>query len=104
MRDHNRPTILESGLFRSPGPARRAAPQRLNHQSDLISGLERLVRPAVPGQAVGTVSFEPPDHRTGVRALHLEEYERVGAAESVFPHDAHHLYRVVPIKHCDRMM
>ena len=47
-----------------PGAPGGTAAQRKNGKAELVAGLERGVRPAVPAQAVRAVAFEVPDKRS----------------------------------------
>src|SRR6266481_5728438 len=79
MRNDDRGAVLVSGLACVPDAAGCAAAQRLDRQSQLVTGLECLARPAVPRQAVRAVAFEAPDHWRLVLAFDLQHDERVRA-------------------------
>ena len=87
-----------------PNTAGRAAAQRLHGDSQLISGLERLARPAVPFEAVSAIAFEIPRHGRRILAGDFQCYERMRVGEFELPNNADQLNRVLPVEHSDRVM
>src|SRR6266849_7900569 len=101
MNDHDGRSIFISCLASMPDAAGSTAAQWLHSESQLVSGLERLARPAVPPKAVGAVAFEIPDHRQRVLAGNLQCDERMRVGEFELPNDADQLNRMFPIEHND---
>src|ERR1700675_51646 len=81
MRDDDRGAVLVAQSAGVPSAARGAAAQRVNGQTQLVTGLERAVRPTVPGQAVGAVAFEVPDDLVRILVQDLQDDEHVRARE-----------------------
>src|SRR5258708_28915373 len=90
--DNDGRSVFISCLASMPDTARSAAAQRLHRYSQLVSGLERLDRPAVPSKAVDAVAFETPDHRQRVLAGDRQRDERMRVGIFELPNDADRLH------------
>ncbi len=99
--DNDGRSVFISCLASMPDTTRSAAAQRLHRYSQLVSGLERLDRPAVPSKAVHAVAFEIPDHRQRVLAGDLQRDERMRVGKFELPNDAGQLNGMFPIEHRD---
>src|SRR6516165_5735285 len=98
MRGDDRQAVLESGSGRMPSAARGAAAQWINGQAQLVTGFERVVGPAAPGEAVRALALEVPDDLVRLPVQDLQADEGVRARETKFLHDPDQLDRVCLIE------
>ena len=68
-----RSPVLKFGGARIPGPARRAAAQRVDGYNDLVARLKRSTCPAVPGHQARCPAFKIPDRRAAVWPFDLQQ-------------------------------
>ncbi len=101
---NDRPAAAEGDLLVGPGPARRAAAQRIDRHLDLVAGFEALARPAVADQEARARAFEVPDRCAAVIAPHFQDDEGMRAAEFELLHRAPQLQRVLDIEDRKGMM
>src|SRR5262249_57765465 len=76
--------VNELDLVYVPGAAGRAAAERLDGQTQLITRLERLAGPTVAGEGARAAAFEVPRLGVSILVLDVENDERVWTGVFVF--------------------
>src|SRR6476469_6942162 len=99
-----RSPVHKFGGARIPGPARRAAAQRVDGYNDLVARLKRSTRPAVPGHQARCPAFKIPDRRAAVWPFDLQQEIRVRIGVLELLHGADQFDRMVLIEHGKRVV
>src|SRR5207342_1044987 len=80
--------IAELDLIHHPPAARRATSQRRHLCFDLVTGADRLSRPAITRQGAGTDPFKDPGLGRAVLLLDVHDDEDVRSRITEFLYDA----------------
>jgi hypothetical protein len=97
-------SVLEGCAAGLPATALRPAAQRFHREPHLVSGFERLARPAIPVKAVGAIAFESPDHGLLTLAPNFKDDQRMRADELELTDNADQFDRVFPVVNHERVM